>query len=70
MSLHLTSDELYEITGYRHGERVRAALAAMGLHFKVRPADRFTLVDRDYYKMMMSGGVKPSKRREPNWAMG
>lgn len=67
MSLHLTPDELYEITGYRHGERVRTALSAMGIHFKVRPADKYTLVDRDHYKLVMSGGIKTSNRREPRW---
>lgn len=66
MSLHLTSEELHEITGYRQGDKVRAALSAMGIHFKVRPADRFTLVDRDYYKQLMMGGTYDRGIRKVN----
>ena len=67
--MHLTAEELHEITGYRQQEKIRAALVQMGILFKVRPADRFTLVDRDYYRDVMRGTVMTAKRREPNWGV-
>ena len=65
--LHLTEAELYEVTGFRQRDKVRTALAEMGITFKVRPADRFTLVEREHYRFIMSGGLRTKRRREPNW---
>ena len=67
--MHLTAEELHEITGYRHHGKIREALVQMGILFKVRPADRFTLVDREYYREVMRGTVTVSKRKEPNWGV-
>lgn len=55
MSLHLDKDELYEATGYRQFEKIKAALAQLRVPFKSRPADGYPLVLRDRYKEIMGG---------------
>jgi hypothetical protein len=62
MSLWLTEDELYELTGYKQRQPQRRALAELGVKWRTRPADGFPLVDRSQF----SEGSR-SKRREPNW---
>lgn len=52
MSLHLDIDELAEVTGYRQLPKIKRALAEMRIQFRVRPADGFPLVERDYYKRL------------------
>lgn len=65
MSLWLTEDEIVELTGYKHRERQRKALASMGVKWRSRPADGFPLVDRSQFAEGLTG--KP-RRREPNWS--
>ena len=64
MSLWLSEDEIVELTGYKHRERQRRALADLGVKWRTRPADGFPLVDRSQF---MEGGLGKTKRREPNW---
>jgi hypothetical protein len=64
MSLHLTDDEIYEVTGYRQREKQKKALAELRIPFRSRPADGFPLVVREHY---VSRDSKPVKRAEPNW---
>jgi Domain of unknown function (DUF4224) len=67
VSLHLTEDELFEVTGYRHKKKVAHALALMEVQFKVRPADGMVLVLRDHYSQVMMPASAKKARREPNW---
>ena len=62
MSLWLSHEELTELTGYKQLERRRAALVSMGIKFRVRPADRFLLVERSQFE-----GSK-TRRREPDFS--
>lgn len=72
MSLHLTEEELYEVTGFRHREKVASVLGSLGVVFKQRPSDGVILVLREHYTAVMSApGAAPVRgRREPNWARG
>ena len=66
--LHLTEDELFEATGFRHRSKIAKALSELGVHFRCRPADGLVLVLREHYLAVMSGGKRPAPRRkEPNW---
>lgn len=64
MSMWLDEDELVELTGYKQRPKQRAALLAIGVRFRVRPADNFLLVERAQFT---EGLTKKSARREPNW---
>jgi hypothetical protein len=64
MSLWLTDDELYDLTGYRQREKQRKALAELRVAFRSRPADGFPLVMRSLFTTTDS---KPVKRAEPNF---
>ena len=64
MSLWLSEDEIVELTGYKHRERQRRALADLGVKWRTRPADGFPLVERAQFTEGLTG---KGKRREPNW---
>jgi hypothetical protein len=67
MSLHLTDEELYEVTGYRQREKQKQALAELRVPFRSRPADGFPLVVREHYVGRETTAGKPVKRAEPNF---
>lgn len=48
MSLWLTADELIDLTGFRQRTHQKAALAQLGVAFRIRPADGFPLVLREH----------------------
>lgn len=63
MSLWLTEEELFELTGYKTRARQRAALATMSVKFRSRPSDGYPLVERSQFETLTS----TPKRREPRW---
>lgn len=67
MDDYLTTAELKALTGYTHRDKVCEGLAALGIRFALRPADKFVLVLRKHRDEVLSGGDKTKKRREPNW---
>lgn len=62
MSLFLTKDELFELTGFKQLELQKRALGELGIAFRSRPADGYPLVSRTVIE-----GEKPKRRREPDW---
>lgn len=60
--MHLTEEELAEVTGYKQPAKQRAALLSMSIPFKVNPRGRILVLREDYT------GRKPAKRTGPNWA--
>ena len=59
--LHLSADELREITGFAHRAKQAEALRTMGVPFLVNPLGSI-LVIREKYT-----GQKPIKKTAPNW---
>jgi hypothetical protein len=69
MTLHLSLDELAEITSKRRPKKICEALALMGVEFKLRP-DGFPLVGRLYYETVFLAGRQADKMKHrpvPNW---
>jgi hypothetical protein len=62
MSLWLTADELYVLTGYRHKNSQKKALGKMGIHFVSRAMDGFPMVQRGQFEGRPD---QPARRREP-----
>lgn len=60
--MHLTDDELVEVTGYAQRGKQRAALLAMSIPFRENPKGRILVLREDYT------GRKPAKRTGPNWS--
>jgi hypothetical protein len=67
MSLHLTEEELLDVTGYRQRRKIADALAEMGIVFKFRAADGFVLVLREHYSAVMAPAGSKKPRRGPDW---
>jgi len=64
MSLWLTEDELFELTGYKTKTRQKKALAEMNVKFRSRPLDGFPLVERCQFENNLTA---PTRRREPRF---
>ena len=60
--LHLTPDELAEVTGYKQRCRWAKQLALMGIRFTLRAKDGFPLVLREAYT-----GKRRRAPIEPDW---
>lgn len=65
MSLWLTDDELFELTGYRQRDKQKRALAELKTQFRLRPADGFPLVERAQFEIGLTSG---RKRKEPDYS--
>ena len=50
MSLWLSTEELYELTGYKHKNSQKMALGKMGVPFVSRQADGYPLVTRAQFE--------------------
>ncbi len=59
--LHLTNEEVREVTGYTHLAKQRDALARMGIPFRVNPVGRILVIRSDYT------GKRSKAAAEPNW---
>ena len=63
MSLWLTPEELYDLTGYKHKNSQKMALGKMQVPFRSRQADGYPLVDRSLFSGQTL--TQPARRREP-----
>src|SRR6185437_5907345 len=63
MSLWLTPEELYDLTGYKHKNSQKMALGKMQVPFRSRQADGYPLVDRSLFSGQTL--TQPTRRREP-----
>lgn len=50
MSLWLTSEQLRDLTGFTHRAKQVAALAELGVKFRLRPADGYPLVESHQFR--------------------
>ncbi len=67
MSLCLTSDELWELTGYQLPARQRGWLERHGWHYAEDRTGR-PKVSRAYAEQMLSGGAGAPSRPEPDFS--
>ena len=65
MSLWLSEEELYELTGKRQRAKQIKVLSEYRpiIRFRIRPEDSFPLVDRAQFETVPTA----TKRREPNF---
>jgi hypothetical protein len=65
VTIHLSDEELREVTGYTHRGKQAEALRSMKVPFLINPRGRILVVREKYT------GQKPVKKTAPNWeAMG